>query len=57
MYNDKILIRKQEVITPITDYTTPVNSYQNNDNMINFTTDDIRSNLEAFQRMKRMHYI
>ena len=43
MYNDKVLICKQEVINPITDYMIPVDFCQKNKPVINFTTDDMTS--------------
>ena len=41
MYNDKLIILKREVITDINDSMIPVNFCQNNNNVINFTTDDM----------------
>ena len=41
MYNDKVLICKREVITPIPDYMRPVDFCQNNELVINFTIDDM----------------
>ena len=52
VYNDKVPIWKQEVIPPIFDYMIPVNWSQNNDHVINFTPDDMRSNFESFSKNK-----
>ena len=52
MYNDKVPIWKQEVIPPIPDSIIPVNCYQNNYHVINFTPDDMRSKFEAFSKKK-----
>ena len=48
MYNDKVIIRIQEVVPPITDYIIPVDFCQKNELVINFTTDNIRSKFELF---------
>ena len=52
VYNDKALLIKWEVIPNITDSMIPVDLCQNNENVNNFTTDDIRSKFEVFQREK-----
>ena len=43
IYNYKLIIRKREVINPIPDSMIPVDLCQNNEPVINFTTDDTRS--------------
>ena len=48
MYNDKLLIFKQEVIPPIPDYIIPEDILQKNQNVIKFTSDDMISKFEAF---------
>ena len=50
MYNDKVIIIKREAITTITDYMIPLYLYQNNEPVINFTTDDMISKLESFSK-------
>ena len=52
MYNDKLIVFKQEVIPTITNSIILVDFYQNIDNVINFTTDDIISKFEAFSNNK-----
>ena len=52
MYNDKVLMLKREIITPIPDYIIPVASCQNNKHVINFTTGDMRSKFEVFAKYK-----
>ena len=46
MSNYKLIILKQEVSPPISDYMIPVDFCQNNDNVINFNTYDMISELE-----------
>ena len=48
MYNDEVLIHRLEVIPPILGYVIPVDFCQNNEPVVNFTTDDMTSNFEAF---------
>ena len=50
MYNDKLLILKQEVLSPMYDYMIPVDFCQNNEPVINFTTDDMRSKFEVLSK-------
>ena len=52
MYNDKILIRKWEVAPLIIDSMMPVDFCQNNEPVINFTTDDMRTKTEVFSKNK-----
>ena len=52
MYNDKLPILKQEVVTPIYDSMIPVDFSQNNYHVIIFTPDDIRSKFESFSKNK-----
>ena len=52
IYNYKVLILKQEVVTPIHYSMILVDLYKNNDHVINFTTYDMRSNFEAFSKNK-----
>ena len=52
MYNDRLLICKLDVILPIPDSMMPIDCCKNNDNVINFTTDDIISRFEAFSKNK-----
>ena len=48
VYNDKLLIRKRESIPPIPDYMIPVDLFQKNKCVINFTNNDMRSKFEMF---------
>ena len=57
MYNDKVLIQKLGVITPIPDSTIPVDLCKKNKCIVNFTIDDIRSIFEVITKTKYMHYI
>ena len=50
MYNIKVPIHKVEIINSITKYIIPVDFCQNNDHVIIFTTDDMRSKFEAFSK-------
>ena len=43
MYDDKGIIKKQEVITPITNSIIPEDCFQNNRYVINFTSNDMIS--------------
>ena len=52
MYNDNTIIRKWEVINPITDAMIPVDFCQNSKYETNFTTDDMVSKSEAFSNHK-----
>ena len=52
MYNDNVLICKQEVIITIYDYMIPVSCCQKNKYLITFTTDDIVSKFEVFLNKK-----
>ena len=52
MYNDKIGILIRELITTITNFIIPVDLCQNNEHVINFTTDDMISKSEYFSRKK-----
>ena len=52
LYNDKLLLRKQEVITLINNYMTPVGCCQNNQYIFNYTSDDMISKFEAFTKYK-----
>ena len=52
MHNDKALIRKQEFICDITYSTIPLDFFQRNKFIINFTTDDMVSKFEAFTNYK-----
>ena len=52
MYHANVLIFKREVFTPITDYNIPVDCCQNNQYIINFTTDDNISKFEAYTNYK-----
>ena len=51
-YNDKVLIRKQEVIPTIPDFMIPVDFSQNTKYIINFTTDDMISRFDYFEKNK-----
>ena len=50
MYNAKLLIRKQDISPPIPDYMIPVDFYQINKHIINFTSDNITSKFDFFKR-------
>ena len=50
MYNDKLIICKEYIITPIENSITSVYFYQNNEPVSNFTTDDMISEFEAFSK-------
>ena len=50
VYNGRLLVRKWEVIIPITDYIIPEGFCQNNQYVINFNTDDMISKFEAFTK-------
>ena len=52
MYNNKVIIRKWEFAPRIPDSTILVDWGQHNELLINFTTDDMRSNYEAFLEKK-----
>ena len=52
MYNDKAIIWKQEVITPITCFMIPVYLCQNNKPVINSTTGDMISKYCMFSKNK-----
>ena len=52
MYNYKVLIWKIEAIPPINYSIIPVDLCQNNEPVINFTTDEIRSKFEVFSKYK-----
>ena len=52
MYNKTVTIFKSEVILPIPVYMIQDNLCQNNDHVINFTTNDMRSKFEAFSKNK-----
>ena len=43
MYNDKLLIRKRYVIPNMNDSMIPVDFFQKNETVINFTTDVMTS--------------
>ena len=47
MHNENVLIHKWEVITPIPDYMIPLDFCQNNQHVINFTTDDMISEFKT----------
>ena len=57
MDNDKVLIQKLGVITPIPDSTIPVDLCQKNKCIINFTNDYMRFIFEVLTKTKYMHYI
>ena len=48
VYNDDVLILKQEFISIIPDYMIPVDCFQNNKHVINFISNDMTSKFEAF---------
>ena len=48
MYKNKVILRKREVIPPLTYSMIPVNFFQNNASIINFTTNDMTSKFEFF---------
>ena len=52
MYNYKVLILKQYFIPSIPDFIIPVYLCQNNEHVINFTTDDMRSKFDVFLKKK-----
>ena len=52
MYNNKVIIIEIEIITPIPDSMIPMDFCQKYLPINNFTTDDIRSKFEFFQRIK-----
>ena len=52
MYNDKVLVCKQEVITSIPGSIIPVDLCQSNEPVINFTTGDMRYKFEVFTKNK-----
>ena len=57
MYKNKIILQKREFIPPIIDSMIPVDGCQNRLSIINFTTDDMTSNIYIFQRIKLRIYI
>ena len=50
MYNNRVIIRKREVIPPITDHMITDYFCQNQSSVINFTTDDVISKFELFSK-------
>ena len=48
MYNDEVLIHRLEVIPRIHGSMVLVDFCQNNESVVNFTTDDMTSKFEAF---------
>ena len=52
MYNDKLIPSKIEVIPPITDSMIPVDTFQKNESINNFTTDDMKSKFDLFSKNK-----
>ena len=52
MYNNNVLISKQEVINTIPDYMIPVHCFQKNQFAINFTSDDMIPKYEMFTNHK-----
>ena len=50
MYNDKVLICKQEIIPPIIYSMIPVDCCLKNEPVINFTTDDMRYKFEVLPK-------
>ena len=52
MYNGRVLMFKQNVIPKIPDYMIPEYCCQNNQYVINLTSDNIISNFEAFKNNK-----
>ena len=57
MYNDKVVICKLEIIPPVNYYTIPVDLFQMNYHVINFTTDDMISKFEVFPKKNGIYYI
>ena len=52
MYKNKIILQKREFIPPIMDSMIPVDGCQNRLSIINFTTDDMTSNIYIFSKNK-----
>ena len=52
MYNDKVFICKLEVVPLIPDSMVPVHFCQKNKPVVNFTTEVITYNFEAFSKNK-----
>ena len=52
MYNHDVFIRKLEVIYPVPYYIIPVDCYQTNQYLNNFTSDDMIFKFEAFKNHK-----
>ena len=52
MYNYSLLIYKHDVIEPVTDSMIPLNWYQKNQYVINFTNDDMISKFQTFKNQK-----
>ena len=52
MHNNKVILRKREVIPIFSDSMIPVDCCQNNSSIINFTTDNMKSKFELVSKNK-----